>query len=121
MQGIEVKGTPKRGGYVRGLRMLDCTVARVLMHSVGYNDDGIPAPDQPVFADCTFDRVRILGRSLDHEGQVHRTPAIELDGFSDPGHEIRNIMFRDCSLAEGNLGLMLRRCAGLRFENLSCG
>lgn len=120
MQGIEMKGTPKRGGYVRGLCLRDCTVARVLMHSVGYNDDGVPAPEQPVFEQCRFDRVRILGRSLDHDGVTTAVPAIELEGFSAPDHEIRDVVFRNCTLAEGNLGVRLGRCKGVSFENLCC-
>lgn len=120
MQGIEIKGTDKRGGYVRNLQLLDCTVARVLMHAVPYNNDGVPAPEQPVFADCRFDRVHILGRTLDHEHVSSPCPAIELEGFDAPGHEIRNVVFSDCSLGAGNLGLKLRRCSGVRFENLSC-
>ncbi len=120
MQGIEIKATPKRGGYVRGLRLTDCTVARVLMHSVGYNDDGVPAPDQPAFNGCLFERVRILGQSLDHDHVLHRTPAIELVGFSDPGHEIRDVEFDGCVLGEGNLGVILQRCQGVEFRNLRC-
>lgn len=120
MQGIEIKGTPKRGGYVRGLSLRDCTVARVLMHSVGYNDDGVPAPEQPVFEQCRFERMRILGRSLDHEGVTTAVPAVELEGFSDPGHAIRDVVFRDCTLAQGNLGLRLSLCEGISFENLKC-
>lgn len=120
MQGIEIKGTPKRGGYVRGLYLKDCTVARVLMHSVGYNDDGVPAPEQPIFEQGRFERVRILGRSLDHGGVITAVPAIELEGFADPGHEIRDISFRNCVLAQGNLGIRLKRCESISFENLSC-
>lgn len=120
MQGIEIKATPKRGGYVRGLRLTDCTVARVLMHTVPYNDDGVPGPDQPIFENCLFERVRILGQSLDHDHVLHRTPAIELVGFSKPGHEIRNMEFTDCTLAAGNLGLILQRCDGLTFKNIKC-
>ena len=120
MQGIEIKATPKRGGYVRGLRLTDCAVARVLMHTVPYNDDGVPGPDQPIFENCLFERVRILGQSLDHDHVLHRTPAIELVGFSKPGHEIRNIEFTDCTLSAGNLGLLLQKCANLTFKNLKC-
>lgn len=120
MQGIEIKATPKRGGYVRGLRLTDCTVARVLMHTVPYNDDGVPGPDQPVFENCLFERVRILGQSLDHDHVLSRTPAIELVGFSKPGHEIKDMTFTDCALAEGNLGVILQKCQGLTFKNLRC-
>jgi len=41
--GIEIKGTEKRGGYVRNVQVMDCRVSRLLFHSVGYNDDGIGA------------------------------------------------------------------------------
>ena len=120
MQGIEVKGTSKRGGYVRDFHIQDCTVARVLMHAVPYNNDGVPAPEQPVFENCSFDRVRILGQSLDHDGVTTATPAVELEGFPDSGHEIRNIAFRDCILAAGNKGIQMQLCKGITFENLSC-
>ena len=119
-QGIEVKATPKRGGFVRHFSVRDCRVARVLMHSVGYNDDGVPAPTQPLFEDFHFERLRILGQKLDKEGVVSAVPAIELEGFSAEGHEIRNVSFDDCVLAKGNLGLRLQRCAGLSFRNLLC-
>ena len=44
LYGIEIKATPKRGGYVRGVTVRDCTAPRVILHSVSYNDDGEPAP-----------------------------------------------------------------------------
>ena len=119
-QGLEVKATPKRGGFVRNLSVRDCRVARVLMHSVGYNDDGEAAPEQPVFENFLFERLRILGKSLDAEGRVRAVPAIELEGFSDPGHEIRNLRFSSCTLAAGNEGIRLCRCRELSFDDLLC-
>lgn len=101
MFGIEIKGTKKRGGYVRGVHLRDCTVARVLMHAVGYNDDGICAPVPPKFSDCTFRNVRILGKSLDHDNVVSDCPAIELQGFDVPGYEVENIAFEHCSITRG--------------------
>ena len=41
--GFEIKGTAKRGGYVKEIHVYDSVFPRVLMHSVGYNDDGISA------------------------------------------------------------------------------
>lgn len=43
LSGIEIKATPKRGGYVRGVTVRDCITPRVMLHSVPYNDDGVPA------------------------------------------------------------------------------
>ena len=119
MQGFEVKATSKRGGFVRDVQLIDCTVARVLMHAVPYNNDGVPAPTQPVIESCRFDRVRILGQSLDHDHVTTACPAIELEGFDCPGHEIRDISFYDCVLAEGNRGVCLSRCEDIRFQNLN--
>ena len=99
MFGIEIKGTKKRGGYVRGVHLRDCTVARVLMHAVGYNDDGIGAPVPPKFSGCTFENVRIIGKSLNHENIVSDVPAIELEGFDVPGYEAEDITFKDCTIA----------------------
>ena len=42
LSGIEIKATPKRGGYVRGVTVRDCITPRVMLHSVPYNDDGVP-------------------------------------------------------------------------------
>ena len=67
MFGVEIKGAKKCGGYVPNVHMRDCTVVRVLMHAVGYNDDGIGAPVPPSFSGCTFENVRILGKCLSHE------------------------------------------------------
>ena len=41
MRDIEIKGSPKRGGYIRDIHLREYTVARVLMHIVGCNDDGV--------------------------------------------------------------------------------
>ena len=65
--GFEIKGTAKRGGYVKEIHVYDSVFSRVLMHSVGYNDDGIAGPDQPYFSDCTFDNLRLTGIYQDHE------------------------------------------------------
>lgn len=100
MYGIEIKGTRKRGGYVRNVHMRDCTVARVLMHAVGYNDDGIGAPVPPKFSQCTFENVRILGKSLDHDVVVTDVPAVELAGFDVPGYEVEEVEFVDCCMHE---------------------
>lgn len=101
MYGIEIKGTKKRGGYVRGVHLRDCTVARVLMHAVGYNDDGEGAAVPPKFSDCTFERLQILGKSLNHERVVSEVPAIELQGFDVPGYEVENVTFTDCRVTRG--------------------
>ena len=92
MQGIEIKATKKRGAYVRGVCVHNCTMSRLQMHAVGYNDDGGAAPTPPVFADCAFRAVTVTGRMLDHERLWHDCAAIDIRGFDVPGYEARNIV-----------------------------
>lgn len=98
--GIEIKGTKKRGGYVRNIQVIDSKVSRILFHSVGYNDDGIGAPVAPVFENCSFERMQITGRNYNHKREWNDCEVIELCGFDEPGHEIKNILFRDIVLGE---------------------
>ena len=93
--GFEIKGTAKRSGYVKEIHVYDSVFPRVLMHSVGYNDDGIAGPDQPYFSDCTFDNLRLTGIYQDHEAKWHECDAIELCGFDKIGHEIKRVKFTD--------------------------
>jgi len=117
--GVEIKGTKKRGGYVRGVRVRDCAMPRVMIHAVGYNDDGIPAPQPPVFEDCRFERLRLTGRALD--GEWSEVVPIELTGFDVPGHELRKVVFKDCSITGGLPSLHLEHCKEVSLEGLTSG
>ena len=55
--GFEIKGTTKRGGFVKNILVQDCHFPRLLIHSVPYNNDGIPAPHPPVFENFSFHRI----------------------------------------------------------------
>ncbi len=122
--GIEIKGTKKRGGYVRDIHVSRCTVPRVLMHAVGYNDDGIGAPEPPVFADCSFENVRICGEALEY-GTYRRIPcnAIEMVGFDADRHSVQNIRFKDVAIGNGResapQSLSLQMLKNISFENLT--
>lgn len=122
--GIEIKGTKKRGGYVRNVRVCDCSAARVLFHSVGYNDDGIAAPEAPVFENCRFDHVEILGEYLDDEKTWKPCEALELCGFDEPGHELKDIVFSHVKLGrpgrKRKQTISLELCENITFDHLSC-
>ncbi len=124
MYGIEIKGTRKRGGYVRNVHVRDCTVARVLFHSVNYNDDGEAAPKPPVFEDCIFERVRILGEYFGHGSEWEECDAIELAGFDQPGHAVRNIVFRDVTLGSEERSrsrkIAMQYCENIAMERIRC-
>ena len=120
--GLEIKVTKKRGGYVRNVEVRDCTLSHVMVHSVGYNDDGIGAPVPPVLEDFRYNRVTLLGRYIDHDHVWHTCPAIELKGFDVPGYEVKNICFKDVVL-EDNGGpeqnIRMQYCRNVSFENIT--
>lgn len=121
--GFEVKGTPKRGGYVRDVTVRDCTFPRVLIHAVAYNDDGEAAPDAPVFENFRLERVRLTGIrqtafsfESESEGVAPEEPVtpVEIHGFAAPGHEVRRVLLKDCTLPAAPLAVT--RCLDFCIE-----
>lgn len=113
--GIEIKGTQKRGGYVRDIFVQDCITPRVMIHSVPYNDDGIPAPAIPVFTQFRFDRITLTGLLLDHDYRYNECTAIEICGFDPPGHEVRDVRFIDC-LSQENTSIRIQKCQEISID-----
>lgn len=124
MSGIEIKGTKKRGGYVRDVQVRNCKTARIMFHSVGYNDDGIGAKEPPVFENCSFEQIQIMGEYLDAEGEWQRCDAIELCGFDEPGYELKDIRFEHICLGEQGKTrgqrISMQLCEGISFRNVKC-
>ncbi len=121
--GIEIKATKKRGGFVRNVCVRNIHTCRILMHSVGYNDDGIAAPTVPIFEDCSFEDLEITARRKGMDGEFVDCQAIELAGFDEPGHFIKNVRFKNISIDSGNSrkqAIYLQCCEGISFENINC-
>lgn len=122
--GIEIKGTKKRGSYVKDVHVRDCKVSRILFHSVGYNDDGIGAKEPPRFSDCSFENLHILGEYLSRDDErIVPCDAFELIGFDEAGYEIKNVLFKDILLKrqrnEGKQSLSLQYCRNITFQNVN--
>ena len=101
--GIEVKGCPKRGGYVRGLKVRDCSVSHISVHDAVVNMDGEGAPDMPFFSDFEFRDLHLLGRYFDNNGGRNEwvnCPAIELIGFEKKGHAISHVLVDNVEIEE---------------------
>jgi polygalacturonase len=119
--GVEIKGTKKRGGYVKGVHVSYCTLARVLMHSVGYNDDGIGAPTVPVFSDCTFEELTLTAKQYGKDEKHVPCEAIYLAGFDVPGHAIKNVKFKNVTVDGGESirqTIYMQCCDGVTIENI---
>ncbi len=122
--GINIKSTVKRGGYVRDVSVRDCVVAAVCIHSVTYNDDGEPAGEVPILEGFRFERLAILGRYWGQGGDIHQTDAIQIEGFDEPGHEIRDVVFCDCRLGgvpDGSGTVELSQVHDVTFERIEAG
>ena len=120
LSGIEIKATPKRGGYVRGVTVRDCITPRVMLHSVPYNDDGVPAGAPPKLEHCFFERLTLTAEVLDHDRSRHDAAPIEIAGFDKPGYEIEDIVFKDITITKPSVALPLGLCKGVTLSNLAC-
>lgn len=118
--GIEIKGTKKRGGYVRDVSICDVSAPRILIHSVPYNDDGVPAEHPPVFENYKFHRITLTGKALMGEGKWEEVAPIEITGFDDRGYQVCNVCFKDVHLHSERAAVELKQCERVVFENLSC-
>ena len=121
--GLEIKGTPKRGGYVKDIYMNRCKVPCVVMHSVTYNDDGIAAPEVPYFKDCEFKDITIVGEAIIHKtDNLEPREAIELRGFDDE-HMVENISFENITIDNGRESvkqtISLQTLKNVSIKNLS--
>lgn len=122
MSGFEIKATKKRGGYVRNVLVRDCVIPRVMMHSVLYNDDGVGAGVPPVLEDCRFEHLTLTGLyQASHDGgDLRPCNPIELRGFDVPGHEVRNVVFRDIVMANSEMGVVMQHTKNVTLENIEC-
>ncbi len=123
--GVEIKATKKRGGYVRNVQVRNSKLCRVMMHSVGYNDDGEAAPAVPVFEDCVFEDLHLTGYRLLQNNDLgpQVCDAVVLAGFDTPGHFIKNVKFKNILINHNDTSrphtLSLQCCEGLSFENIT--
>ena len=116
LYGIQIKGTKKRGGYVRNITVRDCRLSRFLCCAVLYNDDGEGSPVPPVFSDMVCERVHLTGWARNYwEPELHAMPCIDLTGFDVPGYEARNLRFIDCTMGK-DATIALRHCKELRMD-----
>ncbi len=120
--GVEIKGTKKRGGYVRCVEVENCKMPRIMIHSVDYNDDGEGAETPPVFEDCAFTNLYLTGQACDFRGMKFLCSAVELQGFDVPGYEVKNIHFKNVTIETNGRDfpelIALRDYKAILFENI---
>lgn len=123
--GIEIKATRKRGGYVKEVYAAHCVLPRILFHSVGYNDDGIAGPHPPVLEQCCFEEMDITRLCLNEkENRMDLCEALDLCGFEEKEYHLKNLTFRNIRIAKNGQeedGIHQKYCENLVFENISVG
>lgn len=111
LNGLQIKATPERGGYVENIRVEDCTIQKIkLFTRLNYNNDGKAADTLPLFKDMKFVNLNMTDAA---PGQT----LIEVNGFDSPPHHTRDILFKDILLPEKTT-VKIKHCVRLTFDNV---
>ncbi|MDO7851703.1 glycoside hydrolase family 28 protein [Hymenobacter convexus] len=114
LHGMQIKGTKDRGGYVRNVTVTDCQLRQITIFSaVNYNNDGAPAPEVPTFEQFVF-------RNIDLSEAAATEPAININGFKDPAHRLRNVTFSHILLPE-NAKVVINDAEQVKFTDVKAG
>jgi exo-poly-alpha-galacturonosidase len=94
LHGMQIKGTKDRGGYVKNVTVSDCQLQQITVFSaVNYNNDGEAAPQIPTFENFVF-------KNIDMSMAPNVGSAIDINGFKDPLHRLKNVSFTNIILPE---------------------
>ncbi|MGB8194143.1 MAG: glycoside hydrolase family 28 protein [Chitinophagaceae bacterium] len=111
LHGMQIKGTKDRGGYVKNVTVTDCQLLQITIFSaVNYNNDGDPAPQIPTFENFVF-------KNIDLSGASSKEPAININGFKDPAHHLRDVSFTNIILPE-NAKVVVNDAERVKFVNV---
>jgi len=95
LHGMQIKGTKDRGGYVRNVIVTDCQLLKITIFSaLNYNNDGEAAPVLPTFEDFVFKNIDLSNAPL-------KEPVININGFKDPAHKLKNVSFANIIMPSG--------------------
>jgi exo-poly-alpha-galacturonosidase len=111
LHGMQIKGTKDRGGYVRNVTVVDCELRQITVFSaLGYNNDGEPAPEVPRFENFTFRNINMSAAST-------KEPVININGFIEKGHRLRNVVFSKI-LLPNNSRVVVNDAEHIKFEEV---
>ena len=111
LHGFQIKGTKDRGGYVKNVTVTDCQLLQITIFSaVNYNNDGEPAPEVPMFENFVF-------KNIDLSKAPIKEPVIDINGFKEPGHRLKNVTFQNIILPE-NANVTINDAEKVKFTNV---
>jgi exo-poly-alpha-galacturonosidase len=111
LYGMQIKATKDRGGYVRNVTVADCQLLQITVFSaVNYNNDGEPAPQVPTFENFVF-------KNIDLSLAPATKPAIDINGFKDAAHRLKNVTFTNIIMPE-NAKVIVNHGENIRFTQV---
>jgi exo-poly-alpha-galacturonosidase len=78
--------------------------------ALGYNNDGEPAPEVPRFENFTFRNINMSAAST-------KEPVIDINGFKEKGHRLRNVVFSKIVLPN-NSRVVVNDAEHIKFEEV---
>ncbi|GGH63175.1 polygalacturonase [Filimonas zeae] len=112
LHGMQIKGTKDRGGYVKNVTVRDCQLLQITIFSaVNYNNDGEAAPQIPTFENFIF-------RNIDLSAAGGKDPVININGFKDPAHRLKNVQFINVKTPEQNAKVLVNDAEKVQFTNV---
>jgi hypothetical protein len=108
--GFQIKAANARGGFVENVSVKDCALRKItVFSSVGYNNDGKPAPVTPYFKNLKFS---------DIDMRMAEDPAVIIvQGFPEISHYTQNVTFENIMLPE-NAVVSLNQCKDVKFAHV---
>ncbi|MDT3403717.1 glycoside hydrolase family 28 protein [Mucilaginibacter terrae] len=111
LNGMQIKGTKERGGYVKNVTVTDCQLLKITIFSaLNYNNDGAAAPLPPTFENFIF-------KNIDLKAATIKEPVININGFKDPAHKLKNVRFDNIIMPNGSK-VIVNDAQNVRFANV---
>ena len=111
LNGMQIKGTKERGGYVKNITVTDCELMKITIFSkLNYNNDGEAAPEPPVFENFVF-------KNIDMSQANTKEPLININGFNDPAHKLKGVLFSNIVLP-ANSKVLISDAVQVKFEQV---
>ncbi len=92
INGIHIKATRKRGGYVRNVYVESCKLNLIIIRGVPYNDDGEAAPTLPDFSNYYIKNSVITGRLWGFSNDTIAYRHVVIKGFGEDA-KVKNVFF----------------------------
>jgi polygalacturonase len=111
LNGMQIKGTKERGGYVRNVNVINCELLQITIFSrLNYNNDGEAAPEPPIFENFIFINIDLSKASL-------KKPVIDINGFKDTAHKLKNVIFSNIIVPE-NAKVVINDAEKIQFTQV---